>query len=289
MGEWSAIGNPYSCTDFKPSSDTVTKGEAFKQTASCLQAQEREVSQRLQDKSTGSILVESKVTETRTDTVTKTQDSVGTRMPTTLSLVTTNLPAVTRNKAFQPNLDWTGTVWGDGGSDTFDGFGNFTLNGFKIALDGRSGGDFSGYIGTSSVVYKGQAKWLDGHTFAFTVSNDNNVPIQVSMSGNLGSDSSTSFYTRQMYLSGSNNPINVVFSNDGAMDNMENDPQIWYAMVPMDLVTNGITLNHNGRAGIDNVTFNSGSSRKGFIVFIGWGYINSNQILNILQKSLTLQ
>lgn len=288
-GEWAPFGDPYNCTEWKPSPAIIALGEAFKQTASCLQSQRREVSQRIQDKSSGNIIVESTQTETKTDAVSKTQDSVGTRKPTTLSLVTTNLPAVTPYKAFQPTLDWSSNAWADGGNDTFDGFGNFSINSAMVPIDGRSGNKFSVTIGTDAVVYSGESKWLSGNTFAFTVSSDRNYEFQISMSGNLGSDSATRFYNKQIFVFGITNPITVWFSNDGPLDDMEGDPQIWYAMVPIDIVTNSSSPTYTVQNNTDAVRFTSGVSRKGFIVFIGWGYIQSSQILNFIRNSLTLK
>lgn len=81
FGDWVNIGNIYDCSNWSPSSSTITTGQSFLQTATdCKQAQTRSRQDREVETTTGSIRnVGSTVTENQSVTISSTRAAVGTK------------------------------------------------------------------------------------------------------------------------------------------------------------------------------------------------------------------
>nr|WP_322939387.1 hypothetical protein [Pseudomonas sp. s4] len=79
LGEWTNNGNIYDCSNWSPSSSSITIGESFTQTATdCKQEQIRSVQEREVDKVSGSIRdAGESYTESRTIVVNNTRESIG--------------------------------------------------------------------------------------------------------------------------------------------------------------------------------------------------------------------
>ncbi len=139
-----------------------------------------------------------------------------------------NLP--TDPNSFSASHDIVINSWRDGGNDAFDGYGMTEV---------RVGGISQGYLNlsnntytTNGFKYKMVADWPDNNVLRLRLEpiSKPRKDIDIILSGNLGSDSSTQSFQKTFDFYG--NTIKYMVTNDGSLDSTTGDPQISHYMIP---------------------------------------------------------
>ena len=172
------------------------------------------------------------------------------------------------------NGDLTPSGITDGCRDAFDAFGRFrlTVDGQQTQIDvaaGQRNVEVSGRQFTIISDFVGEDLWR----VEVLGTGD---PIELEITGNLGSDNATTYFPQTTEIDG--HALSYLVSNDGgALDEPRWDPQVLYMLVPPDSAEIGdihyVITDPEGNPVGDNLAIRTAAISPGFVFYVAVGAV----------------
>jgi len=190
-----------------------------------------------------------------------------------------NLPADPRN--FAARNDLNAQCWSDGGNDAFDCYGRFSVTaGGGTAQLNVTPGMHNVNIGGVGMVYNSE---LVGNVWRLSlnpaIANDERT-VNISITGNLGSDGSTQASQQQTQFQG--RQVNWFFTTDGR----PNDPPVHHLLLPSD--PEHLPLVNYSNAG-DNVTVTANNLTLPVTWYVALSYADRNAVIQGVLDDVEIQ
>lgn len=194
----------------------------------------------------------------------------------TINLVTeTN--KINYDFGYVATTDWSGTNWGDGGRDCFDGFGqtSITVNGTTVSSINFGAADgVARKLKVGESTFETKATYLHTNLLELNVKVMGNENFNITTSGNMGSDGNENYTEGFMSIKGSK--VKYAYSKDRG-----GDPGMFFVMLPSNLSTNG----SYSRSG-DNISGTVNNATGEIKVLIATGYKTAEEIAGVLEAQL---